>query len=63
MVWALCQGRGLGIEFGLRIFHSLFFLVVHVACGTTGSPTRDQTSIPLVELWNLNHWTARKSWS
>ena len=47
MAWAFCQGRGLGIEFGLRIFYSpFFFLVVHVACGTAGSPTRDQTCIP-----------------
>ena len=42
----------------------LYFWLHRTACGTSmkglGSPTRDGTACPAVEVWGFNHRTARE---
>ena len=43
------------------IYLSMQILATPCSLWDLSSPTRDRTHTPCIEVWSLNHWTARKS--
>ena len=40
-----------------------FYIIMTIPCGLwdLSSPTRDQTCVPCIGRWILNHWTTREA--